>query len=128
MNGCRQCFSWHICSMACSAPGSRVTGAVKLKKRSAKSLQRRQPNRRADVDNSTAGQRQKLSTLPMPGRSDAFEVTPEGLKRTEVADRDSAKPLRNQAWIYLIILAAALSVCLFFIGRYHAPNEPVTSG
>jgi len=31
----------------------------------------------------------------------AFEVTPEGLKRTEVADREPTKPSRNRAWIHI---------------------------
>jgi TolB-like protein/Tfp pilus assembly protein PilF len=52
----------------------------------------------------------------------AFQLTPEGLKRTEVADRESAKPSRDNAWIYVVIVAAALSVGLFFVGRYTAPK------
>src|SRR5215475_13756262 len=39
----------------------------------------------------------------------AFELTPEGLKRTEVADREPAKSSRIKAWIYVVIVAAALS-------------------
>lgn len=57
----------------------------------------------------------------------AFELTPEGLKRTEAADREAAKPSRNHVWIYVVIIAAALSVGLFFVGRYTAPNRAVTS-
>ena len=34
----------------------------------------------------------------------AFELTPEGLKRTEVADRELTKPSRNRAWRYVIVL------------------------
>ena len=52
----------------------------------------------------------------------AFELTPEGLKRTEVADREPVKPSRNKAWIYVVIIAVALSVGLFFFGRYSATN------
>ena len=52
----------------------------------------------------------------------AFELTPEGIKLTESADREAAKPSRNKAWIYIIIVAAALSVVLFFVGRYTAPK------
>jgi len=52
----------------------------------------------------------------------AFELTPEGLKRTEVADREPAKGSANKAWIYVVIIAAALSAALFFIGRYSATN------
>src|SRR5215475_11258527 len=58
----------------------------------------------------------------------AFELTPEGLKRTEVADREPAKPSRNTAWIYIVIVAAALSIGLFFVGRYSVPNRAMTSG
>jgi TolB-like protein/Tfp pilus assembly protein PilF len=52
----------------------------------------------------------------------AFELTPEGIKLTESADREAAKPPRNKAWIYIIIVAAALSVTVFFVGRYTAPK------
>jgi len=52
----------------------------------------------------------------------AFELTPEGIKLTESADREAAKPSRNKAWIYMIIVAAALSVTVFFVGRYTAPK------
>jgi TolB-like protein/Tfp pilus assembly protein PilF len=57
----------------------------------------------------------------------AFELTPEGLKRTEVADELPKKSVRSRTWIYVIIIAAALSVGLFFVGRYTAPNRAVTS-
>src|SRR5216117_4392895 len=52
----------------------------------------------------------------------AFELTPEGIKLTESADREAAEPSRNKAWIYIIIVAAALSVTVFFVGRYTAPK------
>jgi TolB-like protein len=48
----------------------------------------------------------------------AFELTPEGLKRTEVADAELPKPSRNKAWIYVVIIAGAISVSVFFLGRY----------
>jgi len=50
----------------------------------------------------------------------AFELTPQGVKLTDSADREAAKPSRNKAWIYFVIVAAALSVTLFFVGRYTA--------
>src|SRR5262249_38588829 len=53
----------------------------------------------------------------------AFELTPEGLKRTEAADREPAKPSRNKAWIYVVIIATALSVGLFFLGRYTSSKQ-----
>ena len=52
----------------------------------------------------------------------AFELTPEGLKRTEVADKLPKKPSGNRVWLYVVVLAAALSVTLFFVGRYTAPK------
>jgi TolB-like protein/Tfp pilus assembly protein PilF len=58
----------------------------------------------------------------------AFELTPEGLKRTEAADREPAKPSRNKAWVYVVVIAAALSVGLFFVGRYSAPNRALPNG
>src|SRR5262245_33225490 len=51
----------------------------------------------------------------------AFELTPEGIKRTEDVDLAAAagQP-RKQAWIVVVIVGAALSIGLFFIGRYTA--------
>src|SRR5262249_1983999 len=49
----------------------------------------------------------------------AFEVTPEGIKRTEVADAAGLRS-RGVAWIYVVLIGAALSVGLFFVGRYTA--------
>ena len=48
----------------------------------------------------------------------AFELTPEGMKRTEVADELPTKSTRSHIWIYVVILAGAISVSLFFLGRY----------
>src|SRR5438094_9732552 len=51
----------------------------------------------------------------------AFEATPEGIKRTEVADTMPAVAgQKKHAWIYVVIVAAAISVALFFLGRYTA--------
>ena len=49
----------------------------------------------------------------------AFEVTPEGIKRTEAADAAGQRS-RGVAWIYVVLSGAALSVGLFFVGRYTA--------
>jgi len=49
----------------------------------------------------------------------AFELTPEGLKRTEIADAEfplGRSPKR--AWIFIVTIAGAISVGLFFLGRY----------
>ena len=53
----------------------------------------------------------------------AFELTPEGIKRTEDVDlAASARQPRKYTWIFVVIVGAALSVGLFFIGRYTARN------
>src|SRR5712671_1950679 len=44
----------------------------------------------------------------------AFELTPEGLKRTEVADAAPALHSPHRAWIYVVIIAGAISVGIFF--------------
>lgn len=49
----------------------------------------------------------------------AFETTPEGIKRTEVADAAGQRS-HGGAWIYIVVIGAALSVGLFFVGRYTA--------
>src|SRR6266567_677569 len=48
----------------------------------------------------------------------AFELTPEGIKRTEAAEGVRAKPSRNRAWIYVVLIAGAISIGLFFLGRF----------
>src|SRR5437773_1620241 len=53
----------------------------------------------------------------------AFELTPEGIKRTEDVDLTaSARQPRKHAWIFVVIVGAALSIGLFFIGRYTGQN------
>jgi TolB-like protein/lipoprotein NlpI len=53
----------------------------------------------------------------------AFEATPEGIKRTEVADATpTTRSHKRHAWIFVVIVGAALSVALFFMGRYTARN------
>src|ERR1043166_7681854 len=58
----------------------------------------------------------------------AFEITPEGIKSTEEADAmpRSSRP-GNRPWIYIIVVGAAVSLSLFFLGRYTAGNR-ITSG
>src|ERR1700686_691732 len=52
----------------------------------------------------------------------AFETTPQGIKRTEVADA-AHEHSRGKTWIYVVIIGAAISVALFFVGRYTAGNN-----
>src|SRR5436309_13980085 len=48
----------------------------------------------------------------------AFELTPQGLKRTEVADELPNKSVRRRAWIYVVVIAGVVSASLFFVERY----------
>src|SRR5438876_2948802 len=52
----------------------------------------------------------------------AFEVTPEGVKRTEAADAADQRS-RGVVWLYIIAVGAALLVSLFILGRYTAQRE-----
>ncbi len=53
----------------------------------------------------------------------AFELTPQGLKRMDAPDLLPEKSAPRRAWIYVVIIAGAISVSLFFLGRYTAPNK-----
>ena len=53
----------------------------------------------------------------------AFELTPEGLKRTEFAEELPKKAPRSHAWIYVVVIAGAISVGLFFLGRYTSSKQ-----
>src|SRR6266478_3529406 len=54
----------------------------------------------------------------------AFEATPEGIKRTEDVDLNAAaRAPKKHAWIYVVVIGAAVSVALFFVGRYSAGNN-----
>jgi len=58
----------------------------------------------------------------------AFDLTPEGLKRTKSADDLPAGSWDNRVWIYAIIVGVALSICLFFVGRYTVLRQTGTLG
>jgi len=58
----------------------------------------------------------------------AFELTPEGLKRTEDVDLASQARKKSNAWIYVVIVGAAFSIGLSFIGRYTARNTVSAAG
>jgi TolB-like protein/Flp pilus assembly protein TadD len=55
----------------------------------------------------------------------AFEATPEGIKRTEVADAmpAAASGHKKHVWIYVVIFAGAISLTLFFLFRYTSGNK-----
>src|SRR6266481_6610305 len=47
----------------------------------------------------------------------AFEATPQGIQRTEVADTmPTAAGQKKHAWIYIVVTGGAISVALFFLG------------
>ena len=58
-----------------------------------------------------------------------FEITPEGIKRTATADAmpASAKP-KKYLWLYIVIIGSAVSIGLFFLGRYSARNSAGATG
>jgi len=61
----------------------------------------------------------------------AFELTPEGLKRTEDADLVAQPRAKSRVWIYIVIAGALFSIGLFMLGRYgfrekaSSSNEPL---
>ena len=64
-----------------------------------------------------------LIVLGLPvalGLAWAFELTPEGLKRTEDVDDATAAARKKRAWIYVVIVGAIVSIGLFFLGRFSA--------
>jgi adenylate cyclase len=56
-----------------------------------------------------------------------FEITPEGIKRTEVADA-THQHSRGKAWIYVVVIGAIASISLFSLGRYSAATYNAASG
>src|SRR5260370_27575201 len=53
-----------------------------------------------------------------------FELTPEGIKRTETADAmPETAPKKKHAWIYVVIIGAAGSIGLFLIRSCIPFNE-----
>src|SRR5437667_855949 len=58
----------------------------------------------------------------------AFEITPQGIERTEVADTMPVAPRQKKhAWMYVAIVGAVLSIGLFFLGRYGFRNATSSS-
>jgi TolB-like protein/cytochrome c-type biogenesis protein CcmH/NrfG len=57
----------------------------------------------------------------------AFELTPQGIKRTEVADAEPVKRSGQRVWIYVVVIGVVVSIGLFFVGRYTAWTSRVES-
>jgi TolB-like protein/cytochrome c-type biogenesis protein CcmH/NrfG len=59
----------------------------------------------------------------------AFEITPQGIKRTETADAmPQAGQQKKNAWIYIVIVGVVVSIGLFFLGRYSASPTTADTG
>jgi TolB-like protein/Flp pilus assembly protein TadD len=55
----------------------------------------------------------------------AFELTPEGIKRTE--DVVAASRPKNRTWLYIVAVGVVLSVGLFLLGRYSGQNNSIAA-
>src|SRR5207248_665506 len=53
-----------------------------------------------------------------------FELTPQGIKRTETADAmpETARQ-KKRTWIYVVVIGGLFSIGLFFLGRYSAGSK-----
>src|SRR5262249_24832870 len=59
----------------------------------------------------------------------AFEITPQGIKRTEAADAmPHGGERKKHAWIYVVVVGGLVSIGLFFLGRYSAENSTAREG
>jgi len=54
----------------------------------------------------------------------AFEITPEGIKRTEIADAEHLpRRTRKRPWIYVVVIGALVAIGLLFFGRYLSSRQ-----
>jgi TolB-like protein/Flp pilus assembly protein TadD len=54
----------------------------------------------------------------------AFELTPQGIKRTETADAmPGTTRQKKHTWIYVVVIGGLFSIGLFFLGRYSAATR-----
>src|SRR4029077_9160857 len=57
-----------------------------------------------------------------------FEITPQGIKRTEDVDLvAAAHQPKKRAWIFVAVIGGLVSIGLFFLGRYTAVNTSASS-
>jgi TolB-like protein len=57
-----------------------------------------------------------------------FEITPQGIKRTAIADAMPATAgQKKYTWIYVVVVSGFLSIGLFLLGRYTARNNSSAS-
>jgi TolB-like protein/tetratricopeptide (TPR) repeat protein len=57
-----------------------------------------------------------------------FELTPQGIKRTEDVDLvAAAQQPKKRTWIFVVIIGALVSIGLFFLGRYSAVTRQTQS-
>ena len=57
-----------------------------------------------------------------------FELTPQGIKRTETADAmPEAARQKKHTWIYVVVIGGVFSIGLFFLGRYSAVTRQTQS-
>src|SRR3954451_8302972 len=55
----------------------------------------------------------------------AFELTPEGFKRTEEAHLATEPSRNSRTWIYVVVIGALFSASLFFLGRYSVKSGAI---
>ena len=58
----------------------------------------------------------------------AFELTPSGIKRTEDVGPSVEGTSKGRTWIFVAVIGAALSIALFFIGRYSGQHSASGGG
>ncbi len=58
----------------------------------------------------------------------AFELTPEGVKRTESVPGGPSRASSGRVWIYVVAAAGLFSAGLFLLGRFTAPHISAEAG
>ncbi len=58
----------------------------------------------------------------------AFELTPDGIRRTDAVDPAPTRHRSGRVWIYVVVVGVLLSLGLFLAGRYSAPDHTASTG